>query len=204
MLTQPFREPPGQIPDVVIHFAGYARNIIVADNETFRGNVVGTYNVIEAACKTGIKKIIIASSVCVYGVTFAEGDVDFPSFPIDESLDVSPMDTYSISKLCCENIARGFAQRFGVDIYVLRVGAIVAPEEYGEVFRGYVENPKDWKGHGWSYIDARELGRICSLCLCKDGLGFQILNALTMELPARRQRRSLLDKNVEIHHLPEN
>jgi nucleoside-diphosphate-sugar epimerase len=193
-LTQPFREPLGQIPDAVIHFAGYARNMIVADNETFRGNVVGAYNVIEAACKMGVKKIVIASSVCVYGVTFAEGDIDFPSFPVDESLDVNPMDTYSISKLCCENIARGFARRYGVDIYVLRIGAVVAPEEYGEVFRGYVENPKDWKGHGWSYIDARDLGQICSLCVSKDGLGFQIFNATNDEITGTTPTEEFLRK----------
>ena len=49
-------------PDAVIHFAAYARNMLVPDNECFRVNVMSTYNVIEAACKLGVKKIIIASS----------------------------------------------------------------------------------------------------------------------------------------------
>jgi nucleoside-diphosphate-sugar epimerase len=50
---------PGK-PDAVIHFGAYARNMLVPDNECFMGNVAGTYNVIEAACKLGIKKVIIA------------------------------------------------------------------------------------------------------------------------------------------------
>ena len=49
-------------PDVVIHFAAYSRVMIVPDNETFRTNTISTYNVIEAACKLGVKKIMIASS----------------------------------------------------------------------------------------------------------------------------------------------
>lgn len=35
-------------PDVVIHFAAYARNMLVPDDETFSANVKSTYNVVEA------------------------------------------------------------------------------------------------------------------------------------------------------------
>jgi nucleoside-diphosphate-sugar epimerase len=73
--------------------------MIVPDDETFRGNILGTYNVIKAAANLGVQKIIIASSVSTYGVTYAQGDVDYPSFPIEEDLDVDPMDTYAISKV---------------------------------------------------------------------------------------------------------
>ena len=64
---------PEAAPDVVIHFAAYARNMLVPDNECFRANVTATYNVIEAASKLGVKKIIIASSETTYGVCFSEG-----------------------------------------------------------------------------------------------------------------------------------
>lgn len=70
--------------DAVIHFAAYARDLIVPDNETFTANVTSTYNVIEAACKLGIKKVIIASSETVYGVCFTQGESDYNSFPLDE------------------------------------------------------------------------------------------------------------------------
>lgn len=35
-------------PDVVIHFAAYARNMLVPDDECFQANVRSTYNVVEA------------------------------------------------------------------------------------------------------------------------------------------------------------
>ncbi|PYI04006.1 NAD(P)-binding protein [Aspergillus sclerotiicarbonarius CBS 121057] len=178
-LTEPFREPLRQLPDAVIHLAGYARNMMVPDNETFRGNALSMYNLIEASCRLGITKIIIASSITVYGVSFAEGDVDYPSFPVDETVDANPMDTYAISKVCGERVARGFARRFGTDIYVLRLGRVTAPHEYtGPMFRSYVQEPERWRAHGWSYIDARDLGQMCDLAVGKDGLGFQIFNAV--------------------------
>ncbi|KAF7155642.1 hypothetical protein CNMCM5623_008184 [Aspergillus felis] len=177
-LSEPF--PPGlpPTPDAVIHLAGYSRNMLAPDDETFRTNTVSTYNVIEAACKLGIRKIIIASSVTVYGVSFALGDTDYPSFPVDEEVDANPTDTYAIAKVCGERVARGFAGRFGTDIYVFRIGRVIAPEEYEQqLFHSYVCEPAKWKAHGWSYTDARDLGRMCDLGLRKSGLGFQIFNA---------------------------
>jgi len=178
-LIAPFPAEPPKAPDAVVHFAGIARNMIVPDDETFRINTLATYNVIDAACKLGVKKIIIASSGCIYGVTFASGSADYDGFPIDETLDVNPMDTYGISKLCIERIARGFARRFGVDIYCLRIGTVIAPEEYrAPYFVSYIEEPELHKESLWSYTDARDLGRMCQLALEKSGLGFQVMNAV--------------------------
>ncbi|EXJ74863.1 uncharacterized protein A1O5_01559 [Cladophialophora psammophila CBS 110553] len=176
-LTQPFHEPLMTPADAVIHLAGYPRNMLAPDSETFKINVVSTHNVLEAACKLGIKKVILASSICVYGVTYAEGDVDFPSFPVDEEVDTNPMDVYSIAKVCAEKVGRGYARKYGIDVYALRIGAVICPEDYATLFKEYVNNPSDWKVHGWSYTDARDLGQMCHLCVAVDGLGFQVFNA---------------------------
>lgn len=162
VLSEPFREPY-RPADAIVHLGGIARNMIVPDNETFRANVVAGFNVMEAACRLGIKTVVLASSVCVYGVTYAEGDVDFPSFPVDERIAPQPMDPYSLSKLCMEQTAESFVRRFpGLDVHVLRIGAVIGPNEYNTtVFRRYLEEPEAWKVHGWSYIDARDLAEMC-------------------------------------------
>jgi len=152
--------------------------MLVPDSECFRGNVLSTYNVIEAACKLGIKKVIIASSETTYGVCFAQGDVDYHCFPLEEDYDNDPEDTYATSKLCGERCARSFARRFpGTDIYALRIGNVIEPHEYETDFPAYVNKPETRKRNAWSYIDARDLGQICDLCVKKDGLGFQVFNA---------------------------
>ena len=58
------------------------------------------------ACKLGVKKIIVASSETTYGVCFAQGDVDYHQFPLEEDYDVDPEDSYALSKICSERIAR--------------------------------------------------------------------------------------------------
>lgn len=182
--SEPF--PPGlpPRPDAVIHLANYHRNMLVPDDELFRTNTLSTYNVIEAACKLGVKKLILASSITVYGVTYAQGDADFPSFPVTEDLVVNPSDTYAISKMCGERVAQGFSRRFNnLDIYSFRIGHVIAPEEYAlDEFINYVREPAKWKVHGWAYTDARDLGRMCQSALETCGLGFQVFNATNDEI----------------------
>jgi UDP-glucose 4-epimerase len=175
-------------PDAVVHFAAIPRVLIEPDNVTFAANVISTYNVIEAAMKLGVRKVIIASSETTYGVCFTEGDKDFHAFPLEEDYDVDPMDSYGLSKVCNEKTARAFAMRFGADIYALRIGNVIEPHEY-KMFETFAVNPMLRKRNAWSYIDARDLGEIVRLCLEKDGLGFQVFNAtndtITLETPTQ-------------------
>ncbi|KAJ5180095.1 Nascent polypeptide-associated complex subunit beta [Penicillium capsulatum] len=192
-LREPFPEGLPPRPDAVIHLAGYARNMVVPDNETFRSNTLATYNICEAACKLGIRKIIIAGSITVYGVSFAQGDVNYTSFPIHEDQDVNPTDTYAIAKLCNERVARGFAARFNADIYILRIGHVIGPEEYNEeIFYSYVHEPELWKVHGWSYTDARDLGGMCEAAIQTSGLGFQVFNAVNDSITNKSQTAEFL------------
>ena len=186
-------EPP---PDAIIHFAAYARNMIVPDGETFQANTMSTYNVIEAACKLGVKKIIIASSETTYGVCFSEGDTDYHSFPLEEDYDVDPMDSYALSKLVGERTARTFARRYGADIYALRIGNVIEPHEYERDFPKHVGEPMSRKRNAWSYIDARDLGQICDLGIQKSGLGFQVFNATNDTITTTVPTKQFLKENA--------
>ena len=180
-------------PDAVVHFAAIPRVLLQPDNVTFQANVVSTYNVIEAALKLGIAKIVIASSETTYGVCFAEGDKDFHRFPLDEDYGIDPMDSYGLSKLVNEQTARAFAMRYHADIYALRIGNVIEPHEY-ERFPGFIADPPSRKRNAWSYIDARDLGQIVHLCLEKDGLGFQVFNAVNDTITATEPTAEFLKR----------
>jgi nucleoside-diphosphate-sugar epimerase len=174
---------PPVAPDAVVHFAAIPRVGLEPDNKTFVANVTSTYNVIEAAMKLGVRKVIVASSETTYGVCFAEGDKDYHTFPLTEDYDSDPMDSYGLSKVVNEKTARAFAMRYGADIYALRIGNVIEPHEY-DAFVGYVANPPIRKRNAWSYIDARDLGEIVHLCIQKDGLGYQVFNAVNDTITA--------------------
>lgn len=179
--------------DAVVHFAAVPRILIRPDNTTFVANTISTYNVIEAAMKLGIRKVIIASSETTYGVCFAEGDKDYHSFPLTEDYDVDPMDSYGLSKVVNEKTARAFSMRYGADIYALRIGNVISPEDYAR-FPAFLADPPSRKRNAWSYIDARDLGQIVHLCVQKDGLGFQVFNAVNDTITAWEPTRPFLDR----------
>lgn len=171
-------EPGTGVPqfDAVVHFAAIPRILIKPDNETFTVNTIGTYNVIDAAVKLGIRKIVFASSETTYGICFADGEVDPECLPLEEDYDVNPMDSYGLSKALNEKTARAFQLRSGFDMYGLRIGNVIEPHEYDR-FPDFFRNPRQRRRNVFCYIDARDLGQIVHLCLEKDGLGFQIFNA---------------------------
>nr|WP_272213491.1 NAD(P)-dependent oxidoreductase [Marinicella sp. W31]MDC2879449.1 NAD(P)-dependent oxidoreductase [Marinicella sp. W31] len=175
-----------EAPDAVVHFAAIPRVMITPDNVTYQTNVISTYNVIEAAMKLGVRKVIIASSETTYGVCFAEGDRDYHAFPLEEDYDVDPLDSYGLSKVCNEKTARAFALRYGADIYALRIGNVISPDDYSN-FPGFLADPPSRKRNAWSYIDARDLGQIVDLCLQKDGLGFEVFNATNDTITANEK-----------------
>ena len=179
--------------DAVVHFPAVPRILINPDNETFRVNTMGTYNVIEAAVKTGIRKIVIASSETTYGICFSDGRTDPASLPLEEDCETNPMDSYGLSKVVNEDTARAFQRRSGADIYALRIGNVIEPDEY-DLFPGFFENPEVRRRNAFCYIDARDLGQIVDLCLVKDGLGYQVFNAGNDDNSANLPAATLIER----------
>ena len=110
--------------DQVIHLAARAgvRPSLEQPALYQRVNVEGTVNVLEAARKTGVKKITIASSSSVYGVNakvpFSESDPIFSA--------VSP---YAASKLACEALGHTWHHIYKMDVAMLRFFTVYGPRQ---------------------------------------------------------------------------
>lgn len=162
--------------DAVVHFAAIPRVMIGTDGECYRQNTLSTYNVIEAAVKLGVPKVIFASSETTYAICFADGELKPEFVPIDETHPTVPHDSYAMSKVCNEVTARSFQARTGADIYGLRINNVIEPHEYTDKFPSFIEDPALRRRNIFAYIDARDLGHMVDCCLNTDGLGFEIFN----------------------------
>lgn len=179
--------------DAVVHFAAIPRIMITPDNEVFRVNTMGTYNVIEAAVKLGIRKVIVASSETTFGIVFNYEPRDPVYLPLDEEYPVDPPDSYALSKVCNEATAKAFATRTGADIYAIRIGNVIEPDEYTK-FPEFFKDPGGRKRIMWSYIDARDLGQLVLRAIETDGLGFQIFNAAQDDCSSDLPTATLLER----------
>ncbi|NIY72277.1 NAD(P)-dependent oxidoreductase [Marivivens donghaensis] len=171
-------EPGTGVPqyDAIVHFAAVPRILLVPDNETYKDNVLSTYNVLDAAAKYGIKKVIFASSETTYAVCFWDGHKQPDYIPVDEEHPTVPQDSYAMSKVLNEATARSFQARTGADIYGLRINNVIEPHEYAENFPAYVEDASLRRRNIFAYIDARDLAHMVECCLNTDGLGFEVFN----------------------------
>ena len=162
--------------DAIVHFAAIPRVMIGTDGECFRQNTLTTYNVIEAATKLGVQKVVFASSETTYAICFADGEVKPDFVPIDETHQTIPHDSYAMSKVCNEMTARSFQARTRADMYGLRINNVIEPHEYAEMFPAFKKNPALRRRNIFAYIDARDLGHMVDCCLKTDGLGYEVFN----------------------------
>ncbi len=82
-------------------------------------NVVGSLNVLEAARKLGIARVVMASSIGVYGITTSD--------PVDEEHPLNPTTVYGSAKLLAEACGQGYRKDHGLEFVALRYGATYGP-----------------------------------------------------------------------------
>ncbi len=162
--------------DAVVHFAAVPAILRAADARIYATNVLSTYNVLEAATRLGVPKIVFASSETTYGICFAQGERRPAYLPVDEDHPTVPEDSYAMSKVANEVTARAFQARTGVDVYGLRINNVIEPHEYAETFPAFVADPSLRRRNIFAYIDARDLGQMVQRCLEVDGLGYEVFN----------------------------
>lgn len=101
--------------DGIIHMGGFS---VEGPWETIlNSNIVGTYNLFEAARRKGVKRIVFASSNHVIGF-----------YPRDQRIGVDvtvlPDTRYGVSKAFGESMAALYAYKHGLEVLCLRIGNV--------------------------------------------------------------------------------
>jgi nucleoside-diphosphate-sugar epimerase len=95
-------------------------------------NVAGTRNVYEATTEREIEKVLLCSTMGVYGEAGQEAG-DPPV--ITEDLPLKPSDFYGFSKRVCEEMATFYFRRHGIRTIAFRLGMFVPESFVGYGFR---------------------------------------------------------------------
>ena len=106
--------------DAVIHLAAHAGvpQSVAAPAQDFEVNVCGTFNIIDAARRAGVRNFIFASSAAV---------VAGGAPPFDESMRTSPRSPYGASKAYGESLCEAFEASFGITCVSLRFSNVYGP-----------------------------------------------------------------------------
>jgi UDP-glucose 4-epimerase len=87
----------------------------------FDVNVRGTFNVMEACVKKGVKRLVYSSSASVYGDAVEE--------PMTEDHPFNNKNFYGATKICGEAMLRSFHHRYGLDFVALRYMNVYGPRQ---------------------------------------------------------------------------
>jgi len=123
--------------DTVVHLAAVTGSVETFD-PILRGNVIGTYNVFEAARRAGVGRVVYASS----GATVSAWERDAPYSALvagryDEAgtwptmtheTPTRPAGLYGASKIWGEAIARHYADAHGLSAICVRIGRVKAED----------------------------------------------------------------------------
>ena len=127
--------------DTIVHLAGDP-NADAPWESLRRNNIEGTYNVFEAAKRTGVRRVIFASSIHVsFGYYFnsepyksiSEGKCEnVPEFfdPITIADPVWPINPYGSSKVFGEALARMHSSESGMSCICLRLGGVQSMDNF--------------------------------------------------------------------------
>lgn len=83
---------------------------------TFKTNIMGTWNILEACRELGVKRVIVASSDKAYG--------EHKELPYKEDFALNGLTPYEASKSCTDLLARTYAKTYGMLVGVTRCGNI--------------------------------------------------------------------------------
>ena len=100
--------------DAVVHLGGISTE--QPFDAVLQANIVGTYNLYEAARQHGVKRIVFASSNHVTGF-YRQDEV------IDANAPLRPDGYYGLSKAFGENLSRFYFDRYGIETVCLRIGS---------------------------------------------------------------------------------
>ena len=177
--------------DAVVHLAAIPAPGMRPEQETFRNNILSTYNVFSAAADLGLAKVVWASSETVLGLPFEKELPDYA--PIDEQQTPYPESSYALSKLLGEQMAAQFNRRFGLPFAGLRISNIMEPDEYAK-FPTFWDDPTVRKWNLWGYVDARDVAQATRLSLELDVPGSEQYIVAAADTVMDRSSQSLMEE----------
>ncbi len=131
--------------DAIVHLGGVSAE---ADWEPIlRANIVGCYNIFEAAHRNGVKRVLFATSNHAVGFYRRDETIDQRVYPRPDS-------RYGLSKAFGEQVGSLYADKYGLEVFCMRIGNVnptpvdkrrlsiwISPRDLAQLIRIGVDHP---------------------------------------------------------------
>ena len=138
--------------DGIVHLGGFS--VEGPWEVILRANIVGAYNVFEAAHRNGVRRLVFATSNHAVGFYDRDETIDHRVYP-------KPDSRYGVSKVFGEALGSLYADKYGMEVVCMRIGNV---------------NPRPMDKRRLSiWLSPRDLAQLVSIAIERPGVRFEIV-----------------------------
>ncbi|MEA3193006.1 MAG: uronate dehydrogenase [Betaproteobacteria bacterium] len=142
--------------DAIVHLGGYS--VEGPWEGILQANIIGCYNIFEAARKNGVKRIVFPTSNHAVGFYRRDRTIDDHVYPRPDS-------RYGVSKVFGEALGRLYTDKYGMEMFMIRIGNV---------------NPKPLDKRRLSiWISPRDIAQLVSIGIDRPGIEFEIVYGIS-------------------------
>jgi uronate dehydrogenase len=101
--------------DAIVHLGGYS--VEGPWESILQANIIGCYNVFEAARRNGVKRVLFPTSNHAVGFYRRDQTIDHRVYP-------KPDSRYGVSKVFGEALGSLYAEKYGMEVFMMRIGNV--------------------------------------------------------------------------------
>ncbi|HEX6255307.1 MAG TPA: NAD(P)-dependent oxidoreductase [Euzebyales bacterium] len=193
--------------DAVVHAAAIPDPSHNPPHVVFHNNAMAAFNVVEAAVRWGVRRLVNISSETVPGFLFPERPASPDYVPVDEDHPIRPQDPYAFSKYVGELLCDAAVRRSDLRCTSLRPSWVQHAGNYAHNLGPTLRQPGP-SANFWSYIDVADLADAIRLAVESDLPGHEVFYIASPDNHAGRPLRELIadhaDPDVEVRDLPQD
>ena len=175
--------------DGVVHLGSLPTDNWTSPSQCYRNLMLGGYNVFSACVHAGVRRLIHASSMEVYGHVKRQ-----PRLPITEDSPLTTSSIYGTSKVMLERLGADFCRWHDISIAALRLGRVIYEGSWGWRLRAATETDAACAECLWCYVDARDVAEACRLWLESEIQGFRAFNVAAEDVCVETPTAELLQE----------
>ena len=171
---------------------GSGDDALTDEQAVFTNNVMSAYQVLDAAGRGGVPRIVYISSLSALGFAFSEHGASPESVPVTEAHPPVAEDVYGLSKYLGEQIAATTARRWGGTVVSLRFPFLGRGDRLRSHLAHVHEQPADGRRILWAWLDTRDAARAIEAALTRPLAGHHLINVVAPDTTALEPTAELL------------
>ncbi len=148
--------------DAVVHLAANPQGFPEQGVEIFHANAHGTFVILNACRKAGVRRFGLASSINAYGLFYwriSKNPPVFTRLPIMEDMESVAEDPYSLGKLVGEITCAAFHRAYGITTAAFRFAGVWSDKMCEDEKARGLPPTKEWPEHFLQWVHVKDIAR---------------------------------------------